>query len=84
MILSNCMLRFGSVKLEHLWLRTKQTHLHPCSPLLYMDSLHLNTKVSSTALLLDGEIVCWSQALAASPPAPPHSLLVQAVLASGR
>lgn len=50
MILSNCVLRFGGVKLEHLWLWTKHTRLHPCSPLLYMDSLHLNTKVSSTAL----------------------------------
>lgn len=81
MIMSNCVLRFSSVKLEHLWLWTKHTRLHPCSPLLYLDSLHLNTKVSSTALLLDGEVVCWSQALAASPAALPHSLLVPA---SGR
>lgn len=31
-----------------------------------------------------GEIVCWSQALATSLAALPHSLLIQAVLASGR
>lgn len=50
MILGNCVLRFGDFKLEHLWLWTKHTRFHPCSPLLYMESLHLNTKVSSTAL----------------------------------
>lgn len=46
MILSNCVLRFGSVKLEHLWLWTKHTRLHPCSPLLYVNSLH--TKVEKS------------------------------------